>query len=147
MSSQINLSLFERTSSSLGSQLSAKSSEPKSSCDLNAEQLQKLKLQQHANLCKTDNTFNSGFLGSINTLQDSEMNDVIKNVENFMNLTIKSIDKNDHIIDMAFNPDDANNLGTKKSTTNQSVSDFQNYTDPSILIHGKENKSYQSDLS
>lgn len=135
--SHINLSIFERTPSTVSTRSSTDPT--KISHEQHQDYLLKLKLQQYANICKTDASFNNGNLGSINTLQCSEMNEIMSSIDSLMTSSVKSIDKNDHIIDLSFNSDlDNMNLGksTKKSTTNYTTSEFQNFADPSISIDG-----------
>ena len=79
----VNLSIFERAPSFVSS------NPQKTSEDLQADYLNKLRQQTYVNITKTDNTFNSGILGSINTLQDSEMNEVIHGVEGLMNMAVR----------------------------------------------------------
>jgi hypothetical protein len=79
----VNLSIFERAPSSISS------NPQKTPEELQADYLNKLRQQTYVNMTKTDTTFNSGILGSINTLQDSEMNEVIHGVESLMNMAVR----------------------------------------------------------
>ncbi len=79
----VNLSIFERAPSTVSL------NPPKSTEELQNDYLNKIRQQTYVNITKTENTFNSGILGSINTLQDSEMNEVINGIENFMKMTIR----------------------------------------------------------
>ena len=63
-----------------------------------AEHLHKLRMQQHSNVCRAESTFNGGVLAGVNTLQDAEMNEVLRSVDHLMDASLQSIDGNDPVI-------------------------------------------------
>lgn len=119
------LSLFEyrapstlSTKSSTGSTINSSKEE-----QAYAEYLHKLRMQQYNNVVKTEATFNSGVLGSINTLQDGEMNEVLRSVDSLMSTAVDSIGRNDPVISA---PNDNRQQQQQQAEATQ----------PSVLIHG-----------
>jgi hypothetical protein len=132
-SQSMRFSLFENRASSTLSTKSSTGSTINSTKEEQqyAEYLHKLRMQQYNNVVKTEATFNSGVLGSINTLQDSEMNELLKNIDSLMASTVDSIDRNDPVIAVL----NQEGQGQEANPVSSRV-EWKANSEPSVLLAG-----------